>query len=600
MKSLSSKMLIIFLLLGICDARKYWCNLVKYEKPTSGCCAEVVYNTTTSACCGTKIYDRSRDHIDYECCADIHVYKRYEQTCCGSVVRNNIDIDLEADICCDNKFHPKTEGVCCDNTFHKHGDKNRHSCCGKLLNDNNNKKCCNGKLHDISLNPARTCCGIETYNNSTHWCDERDPDIILLLGQETCYGEKYLTNETKICCHGKLRKLINKTTVNDDACCGTTTYNSKENTMTCDNNQLVPIGNMPAETFLKMCGDRSINENIQGCCDGTPFDLLNQICCGGTILHKSKKCCDGRELDTAKYVCCKGDTIEQQVKLQPNSDECCLLKNGSFQTYNRKYSECSLTLGVAPKGYRCGPLLYNKSTDLCCQGILFKNGTLQKRKCCGVKSYDTQCQECQHDGIIDLETCNKHVKHYCGKKEYNKDKDLCCRNKLYVNGTTQRKGCCRIKSYLKKNEKCLHGEIRVGRVCPNYCQRSWIQNNQTLLTWKKNKTNMCKYKIYSISYLTGKTWEINNRKKSKNVVFKKDCRCLFKGKKEAILVSKRITKAGKIRGQFYLLPISKNNKQKTKILIKKLKKDIRIKNKKNKSCTGKSKKKNRKEQTKRE
>ncbi|XP_076098540.1 uncharacterized protein LOC143068409 isoform X2 [Mytilus galloprovincialis] len=536
MKSLSSKMLIIFLLLGICDARKYWCNLVKYEKPTSGCCAEVVYNTTTSACCGTKIYDRSRDHIDYECCADIHVYKRYEQTCCGSVVRNNIDIDLEADICCDNKFHPKTEGVCCDNTFHKHGDKNRHSCCGKLLNDNNNKKCCNGKLHDISLNPARTCCGIETYNNSTHWCDERDPDIILLLGQETCYGEKYLTNETKICCHGKLRKLINKTTVNDDACCGTTTYNSKENTMTCDNNQLVPIGNMPAETFLKMCGDRSINENIQGCCDGTPFDLLNQICCGG----------------------------------------------------------------VAPKGYRCGPLLYNKSTDLCCQGILFKNGTLQKRKCCGVKSYDTQCQECQHDGIIDLETCNKHVKHYCGKKEYNKDKDLCCRNKLYVNGTTQRKGCCRIKSYLKKNEKCLHGEIRVGRVCPNYCQRSWIQNNQTLLTWKKNKTNMCKYKIYSISYLTGKTWEINNRKKSKNVVFKKDCRCLFKGKKEAILVSKRITKAGKIRGQFYLLPISKKNKQKTKILIKKLKKDIRLKNKKNKSCTGKSKKKNRKEQTKRE
>ncbi|OPL33750.1 hypothetical protein AM593_03238, partial [Mytilus galloprovincialis] len=163
-------------------------------------------------------------------------------------------------------------------------------------------------------------------------------------------------------------------------------------------------GNMQEEPFLKMCGGRLINENIKGCCDGTPFDLLNQICCGGTILHKSKKCCDGRELDTAKYVCCKGDTIEQQVKLQPNSDECCLLKNGSFQTYNRKYSECSRSLGVAPKGSRCGALLYNKRTDLCCQGILFRNGTLQKRKCCGVKSYDTQCQECQHDRIIDLET----------------------------------------------------------------------------------------------------------------------------------------------------------------------------------------------------
>ncbi|XP_063428483.1 usherin-like isoform X2 [Mytilus trossulus] len=563
MKSPSFRDLIVLLFLAICDAR-LWCLTVTYDKETSGCCNGVVYNTTTSGCCGTKIYDKSRDHIDYECCADIHVYKRYEQTCCGSVVRNNTDIDQE-DVCCENKFHPKTEGVCCDNIFHKHGDKNRHSCCGKLLNDNNNKMCCNGKLHNGTKYPGQKCCGTETYNKFTHWCDERDPDIILLLGQKTCYGQKYLT-KTKICCHGQLRKIIRNT---------------------------------PEPT---RCGNKAIKETIQGCCNGAQFDLLNQICCGGTILHKSKKCCDGRELDTAKYVCCKGDKIEQQVKLQPNSDECCLLKNGSFQTFNRKYSECSLALGVAPKGSRCGTLLYNKSRDLCCQGILFKNGTLQKRKCCGVKSYDTQCQECQHDGIKDLKTCNEHVKfketqHYCGKKEYNKDRDLCCRDKLYVNGTTQRKGCCGIKSYLKKNKKCLHGEIREGRVCPNYCKRSWIQNNQTSLTWKKNKTKMCKYKVYSISYLTGKTWEINYRKKSKNVVFEKDCRCLFKGKKEAILVSKRITKAGKIRGQFYLLPISKNNKQKTKRLIKK---DIRIKNKKNISCTSKSKKKIMKEKTKSE
>ncbi|XP_063428485.1 galaxin-like [Mytilus trossulus] len=431
--------------------------------------------------------------------------------------------------------------------------------------------CCNGKLHNGTKYPGQRCCGIETYNNFTHWCDKRGPDIILLLGQETCYGEKYLT-KTKICCYGG-RKVINKT-ANNDACCGTTPYNSKERSVKCDNNQLVPIGSTPEPT---RCGNKSIKETIHGCCDGTPFDFLNQICCGGTILHKSKKCCDGRELDTAKYVCCKEDKIEQQVKLQPSRDECCFLKNGSVQTYNRKYSECTDTLGVAPKGPRCGPLLYNRSTDLCCQGILFRNGTLQKRKCCGVKSYDTQCQECQHDGIKDLETCIKlkETQHYCGKKEYNKDKDLCCRDKLYVNGTTQRKACCGIKSYLKTNKKCLNGEIREGLVCPNYCQRSWIQNSQTLTTLNKNKTKMCKYKVNSISYLNGKTWKINKRKKSKNVVFKKDCSCLFKGKKEAILVSKRITKAGRIRGQFFLLPIQENNKR----FIRKLKRKLGIKNK---------------------
>ncbi|CAC5357279.1 unnamed protein product [Mytilus coruscus] len=303
-------------------------------------CMNIRYENPTEGCCGGVIYNRSRDQIDYECCND-NVYKRSEQTCCGRVLRNNTDIDQE-DICCENQFHPKNKGVCCDNIFYRHGDKNHHSCCGKLLNDNNNKMCCNGKLHVGSKHPGKKCCG-------------------------DC---------------------------KDDSCCGTTPYNSKERTCT-DNNQLLPEGNTPEPFWINMCGNKSIDETIQGCCNGTPFNLLNQICCGGTILHKSKKCCDGRVLDTAKYVCCNRETIEQQVKLLSNHDDCCLLKNGSLQTYNRKYYECTLTSGVIQNGTRCGPLLYNKSIDLCCQGILFKMVLSRKGKCCGVKSYDTECQECE-------------------------------------------------------------------------------------------------------------------------------------------------------------------------------------------------------------
>ena len=140
------------------------------------------------------------------------------------------------------------------------------------------------------------------------------------------------------------------------------------------------------------------------------------------------------------------------------------------------------------------------------------------------------------------------------------------------------------------NQEIMHQNyefIGILRHCQVFLQ-TFRKKSNFYLTSFFNKNIFNYFSVHSISYLNGKTWKINNRKKSKNVVFKKDCRCLFKGKKEAILVSKRITKAGKIRGQFFLLPIQDN--------IRKLKKKLGIKNKKK---SFKSKKK-RKQKTKRE
>jgi hypothetical protein len=45
----------------------------------------------------------------------------------------------------------------------------------------------------------------------------------------------------------------------------------------------------------------------------------------------------------------------------------------------------------------CGYTEYNRTADLCCQGILVKKGILQNKKCCGIKPYLTTSHTCSNE-----------------------------------------------------------------------------------------------------------------------------------------------------------------------------------------------------------
>ena len=85
--------------------------------------------------------------------------------------------------------------------------------------------------------------------------------------------------------------------------------------------------------------------------------------------------------------------------------------------------------------------------------------------------------------------------------------------------------------------------------------------------------------MFSITKTLGKTWRVNkkkrrkNKKKKKIVKFEEDCTCTCGERNTLILLAKRVTRTGKIKGHFYLLP---NEKQYRRI-VRRLKKQMRNK-----------------------
>lgn len=85
--------------------------------------------------------------------------------------------------------------------------------------------------------------------------------------------------------------------------------------------------------------------------------------------------------------------------------------------------------------------------------------------------------------------------------------------------------------------------------------------------------------VYSITKTHGTIWRVNkkkqrkNKKKQKIVKFEEDCTCTCGERNALILLTKRVKRSGKIKGDFYLLP---NEKQYRRI-VRGLKKQIRNK-----------------------
>lgn len=98
--------------------------------------------------------------------------------------------------------------------------------------------------------------------------------------------------------------------------------------------------------------------------------------------------------------------------------------------------------------------------------------------------------------------------------------------------------------------------------------------------------------MFSITKTQDKTWRVNkkkrrkNKKKKKNVKFEEDCSCTCGERNTLILLAKRITRSGKIKGHFYLLP---NEKQYRRI-VRRLKKLMRNKCKRGRKISQKVKK----------
>ena len=66
--------------------------------------------------------------------------------------------------------------------------------------------------------------------------------------------------------------------------------------------------------------------------------------------------------------------------------------------------------------------------------------------------------------------------------------------------------------------------------------------------------------MFSITKTHDKTWRVNKKQrknKKKIVKFEEDCTCTCGERNTLILLAKRVTRSGKIKGHFYLLPNEK-------------------------------------------
>lgn len=255
-----------------------------------------------------------------------------------------------------------------------------------------------------------------------------------------------------------------------------------------------------------------IERDTQMCCNGEVFrHSPNGRCCynptndDSVFYNKNeKKCCAGNLHDIADgnaHQCCGEELYNNKTQL------CCQIDHEmriSYRVYEKKkYPICPIyycnkepyektqknccndkLIPVKANHDCCGNSLYNKKTQVCCDGRKHqKHGESEKccgkmylrededccgvaiikppEKCCGEKTYNSSQHKCTADSkIVTLETL------LCDNREYNTDTQLCCGSFAMTKRNQGDNECCKPRghkpgtTFNNKTMVCDGGKLR--------------------------------------------------------------------------------------------------------------------------------------------
>ncbi|XP_061179331.1 uncharacterized protein LOC133187951 [Saccostrea echinata] len=314
-----------------------------------------------------------------------------------------------------------------------------------------------------------------------------------------CCGKNLLTAKKSHYCCGSDYVSSNL------SCCGRQTpYNASEST--CDDDMVVPL--------------RHANIVLVGL-----YDSKTEICCQGNriVSNGVLQCCGNGSVNSSdpNEDCCIAGKFGRSYR--KNTEKCC---NGSVQAIkNTKNATC------------CGKQLFSSLEQVCCNNNTIINKTLSHHNsCCSRRpGLNSSCSR---------QVPTKRPK-TCGKISFNKQRDLCCNNKLHRDARVNGKRCCLpgTETYHLHNETCCYSmvkdktkgcfgsndrtpptmpgqpgpirptqsEDRTKGVC-RVCSSQWKPNAIILSIYSKD-TNICtqkgKYTNHTMKFVVNKVHQLN-------------------------------------------------------------------------------------------
>jgi hypothetical protein len=187
------------------------------------------------------------------------------------------------------------------------------------------------------------------------------------------------------------------------------------------------------------------------CCGGSTYDSKDQVCCDADVYNKMSNhtvCCGSKAIDALTQNCCGHKTMDVRTQ------GCC-----AGVTFDKKTHGCCSYNGV-----------YDKRTQICCDGTIKDVDNPKNTKCCWgtpfvTKGPNEQC--CGAAGTFDPEThlcCNTKIvkreslnQECCNETPYDITKEICCGLKpTPLTDGMNSAGCCGSKAIDNTKEICCH------------------------------------------------------------------------------------------------------------------------------------------------
>eukprot|EP01100_Stratorugosa_tubuloviscum_P000004 TRINITY_DN0_c1_g1_i1.p1 TRINITY_DN0_c1_g1~~TRINITY_DN0_c1_g1_i1.p1 ORF type:complete len:523 (+),score=241.04 TRINITY_DN0_c1_g1_i1:74-1570(+) len=397
------------------------CNGVVQNAPNGESCCGTTLLAVGQSCCGTRSFTAATQQCcnaarsivisnTLQCCGTNGMTAGF--TCCADTTSFNPNVSPFFDSCCGSSPYNSLTSTCCSVFVTTNGVTSEQfsvvtglgACCGRnnrLLASNEiccpNDKDANARIVSNTAGNIG-CCGSNSFNILTERCCSK-------------------TDATGAIVTNVVTKLLSNNLF-DQECCfdssnGASLYYPEFQTC-CDNN-----GVIVPKTFT---------DNRISCCDRTPYDPDNHVCCNGKVVC-GDSCCGDLGYFAATQICCSGFIYDKKT----DDADCCV----EFQ-YSRATHVC------------CAGILQHKRFDggVCCYDYYYNPAN---RACCNPPTATLATRN--HNGVVSNDfafvgtqfiRCGKQC---CGNSGFYPDHQTCCNGALYENDPSADFRCCDTSIY---------------------------------------------------------------------------------------------------------------------------------------------------------
>ncbi|KAH3828049.1 hypothetical protein DPMN_129998 [Dreissena polymorpha] len=207
------------------------------------------------------------------------------------------------------------------------------------------------------------------------------------------------------------------------------------------------------------CDDFTLVSRYAGeftaCCCRSAYDTRTHMCCGNQILPLTAGaftgCCHNASYDTRTEVCC--DMITVQPSFGEKNTGCC---NG--KSYDTRCSKC-VGLQITAN--------YNTSSQLCCDGNIQEKQYAERSCCCAGRQFNVDISICCENNLY--ERPGKYEVTCCGKDVFDPIKSICCDGKAVKRDWGLDTHCCGRDAYDRKTAVCCEGKTNKMKGSESCC-----------------------------------------------------------------------------------------------------------------------------------